>query len=80
MHWFRENFREVLIIYASPEWAKGPGVKFNARECIDSLKAAQARCVQLFAKDHHEYCYFKCSIGRPYHTDVVGGLKVGFAK
>jgi hypothetical protein len=74
MHWFREDFRKVLIVYVSPEWAKQRGEKFNARECIDALEAAQARCIQLMAKDHHGYCYFKCSLGRPYPTDVVGDL------
>ena len=72
MHWFREDFRKVLILYVSPEWAKQRGAKFNARECIDSLEAAQARCVQIFAKDHYGNCYFKSSLGRPYPTDVIG--------
>ena len=74
MHWFREDFRKVLIVYVSPEWAKQRGAQFNARECIDALDAAGTRCVQIFSKDHYGYCYFKCSLGRPYPTDVIGQL------
>jgi hypothetical protein len=74
MHWFQEDFRKVLMLYVSPEWAKQRGAKFNARQCIDSLEAAQARCVQPFAKDHYGYCYFRSSLGRPYPTDVIGEL------
>lgn|GEM_PF-873166 len=74
MHWFQEDFRKVLMLYVSPQWAKQRGARFNARECIDSLEAAQARCVQPFAKDHHGNCYFNCSLGRSYPTDVIGEL------
>jgi hypothetical protein len=74
MHWFQEDYRKVLMILVSPEWAKQRGQKFNASACIDALDAAQTRCVQTFAKDHYGYCYFKSSLGRPYPTDVIGQL------
>jgi hypothetical protein len=74
MHWFGEDFRKVLMAYVSPEWAKQRGAKFNAREWIDSLAAAETRCIQPWAKDHYGYCYFKSSLGRAYPTDVIGEL------
>ena len=74
MHWFREDFRKVLMVYVSPEWAKHRGAKFDARKCIASLDAAGTRCVQVFSKDHYGYCYFKSSLGRPYPRDVIGEL------
>ncbi len=74
MHWFREDLRKVLLVYVSPEWAKGRGAKFSAKEYVDSLESAHVRCIQPYAKDHHGYCYFTCSLGRPYPTDLVGEL------
>ena len=74
MHWFREDFRKVLMVYVSPEWAKHRGARFDAKECIDALDAAGTGCIQTFSKDHYGYCYFKCSLGRPYPTDVIGEL------
>lgn len=74
MHWFREDFRKVLMVYVSPEWAKHRAARFDAKECIASLDAAGARCVQVFSKDHYGYCYYPCSLGRPYPRDVIGEL------
>ncbi len=74
MHWFREDFRKVLMVFVSPEWAKNRGARFNARECIDALEAAGTRCLQIFSKDHYGYCYYPCSLGRPYPRDVFGEL------
>ena len=76
MHWFQEDFRKVLITFVSPQWAMRRGARFNARECVDALDEAGARCLQVFAKDHYGYCYFRCSLGRPYPTDVIGELFV----
>jgi len=74
MHWFREDFRKVLILYVSPDWAKDRGERFNAKEYVDSLEAAHVRCIQPYAKDHHGYCYYKTSLGNPYPIDVMGEL------
>ena len=50
------------------------GRSSTPRSGSTALEGAQARCVQIFAKDHYGYCYFTCSLGRPYPTDVIGQL------
>ena len=72
MHWFREDFRKVLMVHVSPEWAKHRRERFNAGELIGSLHAAGTRCVQPWAKDHYGYCYFKSSLGRAVPDDLIG--------
>lgn len=74
MHWFREDFRKVLMVYTSPVWTRQRGARFNAKECVDALEAAHVRCLQPFTKDHYGNCYFRCSTGIPYPRDILGEL------
>jgi hypothetical protein len=74
MNWFGQSFRKVLIVYVSPQWAKGRGEAFDAEVYADSLAEAGVDCVELCIKDHHGICYFPCSLGLPYPRNILGEL------
>ena len=72
MPWdYDDAFRRVHIMFVSPEWARERGNHFDADRMISSLQAAHVNCIQLYAKDHFGYCYYKATKGIPFHLDLV---------
>lgn len=60
---FGNGVRAEHLIFIAPEWYKGAGAKFNAKEYVNSLVDSNVDCVEFYVKDHHGISYYNTEAG-----------------
>jgi hypothetical protein len=75
MSWcYDDAFRRIHVLYTSPEWARERGSHFDVDRYIEMLAAARVNCIQMYAKDHRGYCYYRATEGIPFPFDLLGAI------
>ncbi|MDZ7639223.1 MAG: alpha-amylase family protein [Bryobacterales bacterium] len=65
-------WRQVHLDFHTSEHIPGVGADFNAEEFVATLKRARVNSINVFAKCHHGYAYYKTAIARPHPTMPAG--------
>jgi len=74
LSWFKDAFRKVHVLYVSPSWVPNRGGSFNAVKMVERMKGARISSFELYAKDHHGFCYYNAHVGPRYPIDVLGEM------
>lgn len=72
-------WRQVHLDFHTSEHIPGVGADFDAEEFVGTLKKARVNSINVFAKCHHGYAYYKTSIARrhptmPANLDMLGEM------
>lgn len=65
-------WRQVHLDFHTSEYIPGVGADFQAEEFVSTLKAARVNSINVFAKCHHGYAYYKTAIAHRHPTMPEG--------
>jgi hypothetical protein len=69
--------RQIHLDFHTSELIEDAGADFNAREFVDTLRAARVNSINVFAKCHHGYAYYDTKVAKKHPAlkiDLLGEM------
>lgn len=72
------RYRQIHLDFHTSEHIPGIGSAFDAKDFVDTLKAAHVDSITIFAKCHHGWSYYPTNVGKPHpnlaRPDLMGEM------